>query len=162
MLTAARSIKCPAAQSAGATPPARFETELSRTERCCECPKNNADQKQRTIRKNSVRSGTNSIVPNGFAANERHGGKARHCGERSRDAERIIGHGERRPAQYRRTHQHDLGRFVGVVRIIATPRRDMAPGRSRSPDWSREGVNPNTAPTDLDLRKRAGTSAVAR
>jgi hypothetical protein len=31
-----------------------------------------------------------------------------------------------------------------------------------SPDWSREGVNPNTAPKDFDFRKRAGTSTVAR
>ena len=49
-----------------------------------------------------------------------------------------------------------------VVRIISSPQREMAPGRSRSPDWSLAGVNPNTAPTDFDFRKRAGTSTVAR
>src|SRR6516164_5102549 len=38
----------------------------------------------------------------------------------------------------------------------------VAPARSRSPDWSLAHVRPNTAPTDLDLRKRAGTSTVAR
>jgi hypothetical protein len=49
-----------------------------------------------------------------------------------------------------------------IVRIISSPQRETAPGRSRSPDWSLAGVNPNTAPTDFDFRKRAGTSTVAR
>src|SRR6516165_3546253 len=48
------------------------------------------------------------------------------------------------------------------MRCIMSPQREMAPGRSRSPDWSIAGVNPNTAPTDFDFRKRAGTSTVAR
>jgi len=50
----------------------------------------------------------------------------------------------------------------GIVRIISSPHRDIAPLRSISPDWYLAQVNPNTAPTDLDFRKRAGTSTVAR
>src|SRR5271157_3878307 len=38
----------------------------------------------------------------------------------------------------------------------------MAPGRSLSPDWCRDGVSPNTAPTALEFLKRAGTSMVTR
>src|SRR5262249_38462627 len=38
----------------------------------------------------------------------------------------------------------------------------IAPVRSISPDWYLAQVNPNTAPTDLDFRKRTGTSTVAR
>ena len=37
---------------------------------------------------------------------------------------------------------------------MSSPHRDMAPGLSRSPDWSRAGVNPKAAPTDFDFRKR--------
>src|SRR5262249_54513823 len=61
-----------------------------------------------------------------------------------------------------RAEQHALGPFVSIVRTIASPHRDIAPLRSISPDWYLADVNPNTAPTDLDLRKRAGTSIVAR
>jgi len=39
----------------------------------------------------------------------------------------------------------------------ASPHR-IAPVRSISPDWYLAQVNPNTAPTDLDFRKRTGTS----
>src|SRR6516225_6973793 len=49
-----------------------------------------------------------------------------------------------------------------MTRIISSPHRDIAPLRSISPDWYLAQVNPNTAPTDLDFRKRAGTSTVAR
>src|SRR5271169_3129899 len=39
--------------------------------------------------------------------------------------------------------------------LLSSPHRDIAPVRSISPDWYLAQVNPNTAPTDLDLRKRA-------
>jgi hypothetical protein len=51
-------------------------------------------------------------------------------------------------------------RTTGAIRAAgryAATRRELL-----SPDWSREGVNPNTAPKDFDFRKRAGTSTVAR
>jgi hypothetical protein len=41
-----------------------------------------------------------------------------------------------------------------MARIISSPQRDILPLRSISPDWYFEHVSPNTAPTDLDLRKR--------
>jgi hypothetical protein len=55
-----------------------------------------------------------------------------------------------------------LCRFVEHDPIISSPQRDILPLRSISPDWYLEHVSPNTAPTALDLRNRAGTSTVAR
>ena len=42
-----------------------------------------------------------------------------------------------------------------MTRIISSPQRDILPLRSISPDWYMEHVSPSTAPTALDLRKRA-------
>ena len=49
-----------------------------------------------------------------------------------------------------------------MTRINLSPHFDIAPVRSLSPDWYLQGVRPNTAPTYRELRKRAGTSTVAR
>jgi hypothetical protein len=38
------------------------------------------------------------------------------------------------PGPFRRTHQHALGRFVSIIRIISSPHRDIAPVRSFWPD----------------------------
>src|SRR5262249_39340448 len=49
-----------------------------------------------------------------------------------------------------------------IIRIISSPHRDIAPVRSLSPDLYLAGVSPNTAPTALEFRNRAGTSTVAQ
>ena len=56
----------------------------------------------------------------------------------------------------------DWAASKSIVRIMASPHFEMAPIRSTSPDWCLRGVRPKTAPTALELVKRAGTSTVAR
>ena len=60
------------------------------------------------------------------------------------------------PRPLRHPHQHGVSRLQSIARIISSPHLDIPPVRSISPDWYSAGVRPNTAPTALELRKRAG------
>ncbi len=87
------------------------------------------------------------------------------CLTSSRGVWRCFSRPGLEPGPFRRAHQHDLGRFVEHHphhRHLHS--RDVAPA-ARRPRLTRclAGVRPNTgiAPP-LELRKRAGTSTVAR